>query len=117
MGTLESPKPLSSVVLGLQALGHKAPRTASLTHNSQSLTAAWGSRLLGSSKSVVYGDRRTTGLSSHPSTPQGLAWSESISCPHPDISNLLWDHTQILQFARVKAKQNKTKNSPSLVAE
>lgn len=68
MGTLESPKPLSSVVLGLQALGHKAPRTVSLTHNSQSLTATWGSRLLGNSKSVVYGDRRTTGLSSHPST-------------------------------------------------
>lgn len=116
MGTLESPKPLSSVFLGLQALGHKAQRTASLTHNSQSLAAAWGSRLLESSEVyVVYKDRRTIRfelLSIH-TTSQVLAWSRNISCLHPDSSTQTAPLKQVVETAhkflpaRV-SKQSKT---------
>lgn len=97
MGALENPTLLSSVVLGLQALGHEALRTVSLACNSQSLTAAWGSRLLGSSQvSVVYGDRRTmmleSTLSHYPKSWSGV----SLSCPHPDISTPTGPFKQVL---------------------
>lgn len=97
MGALENPTLLSSVVLGLQALGHEALRTVSLACNSQSLTAAWGSRLLGSSQvSVVYGDRRTMMLefilSHYPKSWSGV----SLSCPHPDISTPTGPFKQVL---------------------
>lgn len=135
MGPLENPKPLSSVVLGLQALGHEALRTVSLACNSQSLAAAWGSRLLGSSKvNAVYGDRRTMMLEPiYHSIPSPGMERESLLTPSRHLNTNrpfqtgFGDHTQILLSAvrslqesqSITLLQNKQKpkiksrNSPS----